>query len=144
VLSDPSSDDGGSALILMPAAMLVVIILGAIAVDLSVVHLARRELSAGAAGAANDAVTYGLDESALRTDGSYELDAGRVEEAVRQSLAGSDVGDEVDEVAVTQLGVDQVQVTLSMSVDYLFARGIPGGPDRTEVTASATATVVRR
>jgi hypothetical protein len=129
---------------LMPAAVLIVIVLGAIAVDLSVVQLADRELTAAAAGAANDAVTYGLDEELLRRDGIYRLDPARVDEAVRRSLLAGDVGDEVTTLDITQPDAESVTVTVSMPVDRVFAKGIPGAAPSTTVTARATATVERR
>jgi hypothetical protein len=127
----------------MPAAVLIVIVLGAIAVDLSIVQLSEREVATAAAGAANDAVTYGLDETTLRSDGAYVLDQGRVEQAVRLSIASGDLGDEVDRVDVTITGPESVEVTLTLDVDYVFAKAIPGGPDRTTVEATARATAER-
>lgn len=133
----------GSVLMLMPAAVLVVLVLGAIAFDLSVVHLGERELVDAASAAANDAVTYGLDESALRNEGLYRLDPDRVREAVHQSLAGSGVVDELTSVDVQPVGADGVEVTLTMTVEYVFAKALPG-PSSTTVEASATASVERR
>ena len=69
--------DDGSALILMPAAVLVVMVLAAITMDLSLVHLGRRETIAAAEAAANDAATFGLDERAYRSGAGYRLDAVR-------------------------------------------------------------------
>ena len=62
---------------LMPAAVLIVMVLGAIAVDLTAVRLGQRELIAAAGDAANDAVTVGLDEAALRSGQGYRLDPDR-------------------------------------------------------------------
>jgi hypothetical protein len=128
---------------LMPAAMLIVIVLGAIAVDLSVVQLSQREVAAAASGAANDAVTYGLDEAALRAGGAYALDPERVQRAVDLSVASGDLADEIDSVTVTPTGPDTAEVTLTMDVDYIFAKALPGGPDHTTVKATARATAER-
>lgn len=133
----------GSVLMLMPAAVVVVLVLGAIAVDLSVVHLGKRELVDAASAAANDAVTYGLDETALRNEGAYRLDPGRVRAAVHQSLAGSGVAGELTGIDVQPVGADGVEVTLTMTVEYVFAKALPG-PSSTTVEATATATVARR
>ena len=76
----------GSVLALVPAGLLVLVLLAAIAVDSSVAYLGRRELAAAADAAANDAVTYGLDEARFRETGKFALDSARVEEAVRRAL----------------------------------------------------------
>jgi hypothetical protein len=129
--------DRGSVLMLMPAAMLVVVLLGSIAVDMSAVFLARRDLVAAAAAAANDAVTYGLDERAYREHGQYVLDPSRVARAVELSLDARDV----DLAATPVIAIDgtSVSVTLTAEVDYVFARAIPGVPHSTAVSASAAA-----
>jgi hypothetical protein len=134
----------GSALMLMPAAVMVVIVLGAIAFDLSLVHLGEREVLNAASAAANDAVTFGLDEETLRRDGRYQLDPVRVEEAVRRSLDARGVAGELTGVDITPVGADGVAVTLTMSVEYVFARALPGGPDHSTVQATAEATVAHR
>jgi hypothetical protein len=128
---------------LMPAAVMVVLVLGAIAFDLSVVHLGEREVLDAASAAANDAVTYGLDEEALRNRGAYQLDPARVDEAVRQSLDARGLAGDLSSVDVQPIGVDGVAVTLTMRVDYVFARALPGASS-TEVGATAEATVSRR
>ncbi len=85
----------GSVLALVPAGLLVLMLLAAIAVDSSVAYLGRRELAAAADAAANDAVTYGLDEARFRETGAFALDPVRAEEAVRRALLArhSDVVD---------------------------------------------------
>lgn len=124
---------------LMPAAVLIVVLLGAVAVDLSIVFLGRRELAAAAAAAANDAVTYGLDQDALRVDGGYALDPERVRDAVDASLAASNVDVDVHPPLVELVGPGEVRVTLSGEVQYVFAPAVPGGPTSAEVQASAVA-----
>lgn len=128
---------------LMPAAVMVVLVLGAIAFDLTVVHLGEREVADAASAAANDAVTHGLDEDALRNHGTYLLDPGRVDEAVQRSLAARGLTDHAPTVVIQPLGADGVEVTVAMQVDYVFARALPG-PSSTTVEATARATVTRR
>lgn len=140
----PESTRTRSVLLLMPSAVLIVLLLGAVAVDLGRVHLAERELTAAAEGAANDAVTYGLDESRLRADGEYVLDPTRVEQAARTSLAAGDVGDELTGFDVRLLGPGTVEITVTATVAYLFAPSIPGAPDATVVEATVRATAERR
>jgi hypothetical protein len=132
--------DEGSALMLMPAGVLIVFVLAAITVDLSLVHLARKELVNAASAAANDAATHGLSEQSLRGDGAYRLDGRRVEHAVLESLAARGLLDRLDgspQVVVT--GPNTVSVTLTLEVDYLFAKALPG---ERSATVRATATAV--
>jgi hypothetical protein len=137
--------DRGSALVLMPAAVLIVLLLAAITVDMSVVHLGQRQLIDSASAAANDAVTFGLDERALRSGQPLELDRGRVYEAVVRSLDASGILDRLagpPVVAIT--GPLTVRVDLDLRVDYVFAHTIPGVPHDATVHATATATAASR
>lgn len=129
----------GTVLMLMPAAVLIVVLLGAVAVDLAIVFLGRRELAAAAAAAANDAVTYGLDQAVLRETGTYELDPVRVLDAVEASLAARDIDVSVQAPRVEIVGSSEVRVTLRGDVDYVFATAVPGVPHGAEVEASAIA-----
>jgi hypothetical protein len=142
--SDPTPEraERGSVLMLMPAAILVVIVLGSIAVDFSIAFLGERELASLAAAAANDATTAGVDLERLRDDGTFVLDEDRVLAVVRSTIGGSST--EVDlEPPVVELtfvdGEPAVRVTLRGTVDYIFARAIPGAPEQAEVEATAIA-----
>jgi hypothetical protein len=137
--------DGGSVLILMPAAMLIVLLLGAIAVDLTVVRLRQQQAIDAAASAANDAVTLGLDQGALRGGLGYHLDLIKVRVAVDQSILRQGLGDELAAPPqVTEPTADSVTVVITLRADYVFARSIPRGPRSTTVRGTATATAVRR
>jgi hypothetical protein len=130
----------GSVLILMPVAVLIVVLLGAIAVDLTIVHLRQQQAIDAAASAANDAVTLGLDESALRAGRGYRLDPDRVRRAVAESIADQGLTDElVEPPIVTEPTPDSVRVELTLRANYLFARSIPGVPRSTTVRGTATA-----
>jgi hypothetical protein len=128
---------------LMPAAVLVMIVLGAIAVDLTVVQLGQRQVADAAASAANDAVTVGLDPEALRR-GDQVLEPALVEQAARATVGARGLPGVVLVRAEPGPGADEVTVELSMPVEYVFAKGLPGGPDGTTVHASATASLTRR
>ena len=135
----------GSVLMLMPAAVLILMVLGAIAVDLSAVRLGQRELVAAAGDAANDAVTVGLDEAALRAGRGYRIDPGRAEAAVVDALAAKGILDDLAEApAVVVTGTDTVEVRLARRVPHLFARALPGAPDDELVRATVTARVAQR
>ena len=117
--------DDGSALILMPAGVLVVLVLAAITMDLSLVHLGRRETIAAAEAAANDAATFGLDERAYRTGAGYRLDPARARRAMEQSIRGRRLTDDLASPPEMMILGTTVQVRLTIRVDYVFARRCP-------------------
>lgn len=143
-MTAPPRRERGSALLLMPAAVLIVLVLAAITVDLSLVHLARREAMAAVEGAANDAVTFGLDEAAYRRGEGYRLDPARVRVAVERSLAIDSAGERWTGPPRVEVLGSAVRVTVTARVDYVFARALPGGRHHTTVTATAEATPVVR
>lgn len=131
--------DRGSVLMLMPAGVLVVLLLGAISFDLSLVYLRQRQAAGLAVDLANDLASAALDEAHLRATGTYLLDPGRTD-ALGASLADrSDLAEQIDDLTVDVVGPDTVRVVVSVRVDYVFARAIPGASDGTTVTAQATA-----
>lgn len=134
----------GSVLALVPAGLLVLMLLAAIAVDSSVAYLGRRELAAAADAAANDAVTYGLDESRFRETGAFALDPVRAEEAVRRALLArhSDVVDRAVLDVQTDAETGSVTVTLRSTTALVFAPAVPGAPNDVIVVAQATADVL--
>jgi hypothetical protein len=130
---------------LMPAAVLIVLLLGAIAVDLTVIHLRQRAGISAAGSAANDAVTAGLDQAALRRGDGYHLDPDRVRRAVDESLESHGLVDDlVGPPAITITAPATVTVELDLRANYLFARVLPHGPRATTVHATATATAEPR
>lgn len=123
---------------LMPAAVLVVIVLGSLAVDRAVVFGAQRDLIHTAQAAANDAVTLGIDIDEVRTGGDLRYDRARIDDAVRRAVAG-DAGVVINGWSIDG---DQLVVRLEKRVDYVFAKGIPGGTDSTVVRATGRARLV--
>jgi hypothetical protein len=122
--------DRGSALMLMPAGVLIVLLLGAITVDLTYVRVAQRELIAAAGDAANDAVTYGMDEARLRRGDGYALDERRVRDAVVDSLAAKGLLDELAEPPTVTVDADgTVEVVLTRVVPHVFGRALPAVED---------------
>jgi Flp pilus assembly protein TadG len=142
-VSDPDRERG-SVLALVPAGLLVLILLAAIAVDSSVAYLGRRELAAAADAAANDAVTYGLDEARFRETGNFVLDPARTEEAVRRAVAlrRSEGVDRATVSGTTDADEGTVTVTLRSTAALVFAPAVPGAPDEVSVVAQATADVL--
>jgi Flp pilus assembly protein TadG len=137
-------DDRGSALMLMPAAVLVVMVMAAVTMDLSLVHLGRREAIAAAEAAANDAATYGLDESAYRSGFGYAIDPVRARQAVEQSIHGSGLADDLVSRADVVIDGTTVRVGLTVRVDYVFARALPGLAHSTIVSATGSASAMQR
>ncbi|RPI09763.1 MAG: hypothetical protein EHM63_04215 [Actinobacteria bacterium] len=133
-----------SVLALVPAGLLVLVLLAAIAVDSSIGYLGRRELAAAADAAANDAVTYGLDEARFRETGEFALDPARAEEAVRRALTArqSEVVDRAVLEVQTDADAGSVTVTLRSSVELVFSPAVPGAPETMSVVAQATADVL--
>jgi Flp pilus assembly protein TadG len=128
----------GSALTLVPAGVLVLIVLGAVALDLSIAFLGERELANATAAAANDAASA-LDEDALRAGDQLVLDPRRADIVARRSLAARGrTPVDVDRVAVDVDGV-RVTVRASGTVTYVFAKAVPGAPRRARVEAVSTA-----
>jgi hypothetical protein len=132
--------DRGSALMLMPAGLLIVLVLASIAVDMSLVHLRKRQAFELAAAAANDAATAGVDQGRLRTTHDYVLDPERARAVVTDVVAASELASELARPPVVTVTDASVRVELALEADYIFADVVPGAPDGTEVSASATAT----
>jgi uncharacterized membrane protein len=125
---------------LMPAAVIVLLVLGAITFDFAHLYLAKRELQAAAESAANDAVTFGVDQAAVRRGDGVRLDESSVLRAVELSVAAH--GNELHLVSAPQVeveGTGEIRVELTARVDFVFAPAVPGSPHKSIVHASATA-----
>ncbi|MGH9247004.1 MAG: hypothetical protein ACRD29_22335 [Acidimicrobiales bacterium] len=127
---------------LWPAALLVVLLLASIAVDFSIILMGRRELRWAADAAANDAVTYGIDQAHYRNTGEIRLDADRVHEAVANSLRARGLPYELRGSPIITIddATDEVVVALTADIPYLFADGFPGLPDTETVEVAGDAT----
>jgi len=127
---------------LMPAAVLVLFILGAITFDFAHLYLAKRELQAAAESAANDAITFGVDQAAVRRGDGVRLDDAMVVRAVEASLAAHGAGLHlVAPPTVEAIGPSEVRVTVAGQVDFAFVGAVPGVARSEIVRATASATV---
>ena len=135
----PTEPERGSALMLMPAGLLIVLVLASIAVDMSLVHLRKRQAFELAAAAANDAATAGVDQGRLRTTQTYVLDPETTRAVVADVVAASELAPQLARPPVVTVTGAGVRVELALEADYIFADVVPGAPDGTVVTASATA-----
>src|SRR3954452_25010937 len=114
VTSTARARENGTVLMLMPAAVLVLLILGAITFDYAHLYLAKRDLQAAAESAANDAITFGIDQAAIRRGHGVRLDDQSALRAVDISLAAH--GAElhlVDRPHVERIGATQVRVSVT-------------------------------
>ena len=136
--------ESGSVLMLMPAGVLVVLILGAIAFDLSVLFLRQRQATSVAVDVANDLASAAVDENELRATGTYRLDPEQADALGRRFVDASDIAGQVTDLQVEVVGPDEVQVIVTLRVDYVFAKAIPGASDGTTVVGRATAVAARR
>ena len=132
----------GSALMLMPAGLLIVLVLASIAVDMSLVHLRKRQAFELAAAAVNDAAAAGVDQGLVRTTHAYVLDPARTRAVVGDVVAASELASDLAGPPVVTVTGAAVRVELTLDADYIFADIVPGAPDGAVVTASATATAV--
>lgn len=132
-------NDRGSVLMLVPAGLLIVLVMASIVVDMSLVHLRQRQAHDLAAGAANDVATAAADQGALRA-GDYRVDADRARDVVDRVVAASELARDVAGPPAVRVTGAGVEVEISLRADYVFAGVIPGTPDGTTVTATASAT----
>jgi hypothetical protein len=128
----------GSVLMLVPAGLLIVLIMASIAVDMSLVQLRQRQAHDLAAGAANDAVTAAADHDALRA-GRYAVDLDVAASVASRIVAASDLAPHVVGAPAVRVTAEGVEVEVTLYADYIFAGVVPGAPDGTTVTATATA-----
>ncbi len=132
--------DRGTTLLLFPAAVLVMMILGAIAVDLGNVQLARRQL-VSAAGAAADDASDQLSVASVRSGGPFRLDPDAARRRALDDLARADLPGHAagrSSVVVDPTG-RTVTVTIARDVPHIFGRAIPGVPDSQRVTVTISA-----
>ncbi len=140
------SRERGSALMLMPAAVLILIVLASIAVDFTIVRLGGRELTALADAAGNDAATLALARAGF-DEGTVILDERRAREVVAATVAAT--ASPVDDIVVVDVsatdidGAPGVSVTLTGTVDYVFATAIPGAPTSQHIEVTAVVRVAQ-
>jgi Flp pilus assembly protein TadG len=131
--------DRGSVLMLVPAGVLVVLVLASIAVDMTLVHLRQRQAVDLAAAAANDAATAAADQGRARA-GDFRVDLATAERVAARVVGASGLADDlVGSPVVRPTGDGGVEVEVALYADYIFAGVVPGSPDGTTVTGSASA-----
>lgn len=141
-MAERTGPDRGTALLLVPAGFVVLLVLAAITFDFAHLYLAKRELTAVAEAAANDAVTVGVDPAQLRAGGGVHLDPARVALAVEEALAAHGRDLTILDVRSEIVGDTRVEVAVTASISYVFARAVPGGPRNATVTVRVAADAV--
>jgi hypothetical protein len=105
---------------------------------MSLVHLRQRQAHDLAASAANDAVTAAASHLGLR-HGQIQVTQADAEAVVARIVEASDLAPQVVGTPVVRIRPDTIEVELSVRADYVFASVVPGAPDSTTVTATASA-----
>ena len=141
-MAEPRRAERGSALLLVPAGFLVLLILASITFDYSHLYLAKRELTATAEAAAQDAVTQGVDQARLRAGDGVHLDEQRVDDAVALALAAHGRDLHIVSARAILVSDTEVQVELVATISYVFVRAFPGAPHDATITVRATADAV--
>ncbi len=136
--------DRGSVLLLVPAGILIVVALGAMAVNAAVIFQGERRAANIANSVANDVATLALDSAHFRDTGTYRLssDVGAAAESARAvALASADGSFVAGTLSISVVAVtpQQVQVTVSASVEPLWNAPGLGGLVRVEAIAFASA-----
>jgi hypothetical protein len=125
----------------MPACVLITLVLASITVDMALVHLRQRQALDVASAAANDAVTAGVDTGALRS-GTFVVQPAAAREVVARSVAASEMAPHLAGPPRVTVAGETVEVRLTLRADYLFTAVMPGTPEGTTVTATASATAM--
>lgn len=123
----------GTAVVLVPALVLVFICLGAIALDLSLVHAMHREAHRIASSAAEDAASM-IDERRVQMSGEVVVDAARAERVARAHVLAADFAGEIIDVTV-HVSDTTVDVTLTVRVPRVFLPRGSGGDPEMDVSA---------
>jgi hypothetical protein len=105
---------------------------------MSLVQLRQRQAHDLAAGAANDAATAAADQGRLRA-GVYEVDVDAAAAVVERVVAASELAPQVVGTPAVRVDDGAVEVEISLRADYVFAGVVPGAPDGSTVTATASA-----
>lgn len=143
---DTRRSQTGTALMLVPAMLMVVMVLGGIAVDLSLAYSAQRSLYRTLSAAADDAASM-VDTRAHQINGSVRLDTDAATRVARTHLGvvESNLGADTARAHPTNelldssvlVTADSVTVTATVSVEHIFMKAVPGSPDSSEVTVVA-------
>lgn len=136
-----------TALMMAPALVLIVLVLGAIAVDLSLVHTARRSAYRSLSAAADDAAAM-IDAAEFQRTGEVHIDPEAATRVVRAHLGLLD-GDAppgfsepafrvIDADVVTDVTAGVVRIAATVEVEHIFGPAVPGLDDTTVISVTTT------
>jgi hypothetical protein len=123
--------------------LMVLLALGAIAIDLSVLHGAHRSMHRIASGAADDAAAM-LDAEQLQLDGALRIDAVAARRVVDAHLAAARLPGTLT-TARTSVSDDGAVVTVELTaeVDHVLLAAIPGTDPSEAISVVARARLQR-
>ncbi len=134
----PHPGDRATTLLLFPAAILVVLALGAITIDLSALHGARRRAERVVTAVADDAAAV-IDVTALRRGLPPGIEMTRARIQALSDLAEADLPGTI--VGTPQITPGPRPATIVVEVTLRMRRGlaglIPGAPDHEQVRVRA-------
>ncbi|MFP5308030.1 MAG: hypothetical protein ACLGIR_00440 [Actinomycetes bacterium] len=133
--------EDGNVLLLMPVAVLVLMVLGAIAVDFSILFQADRRASDLAASLANDAATSLDAEQFFAGSRQVRLDGGLNGTLTSGSDGRIDAGTTCDRRVVDAV---TVEVTCRGRAPLIFAKALPGGSRLGAVEGRSVARATQR
>jgi uncharacterized membrane protein len=126
---------------LVPAGVMVLLVLGSIAMDSSLAYMGQRELQSLADATANDAATQLIPASAVSRNGvEASIDARQLNAFVAQRFTTSPVGGLTITEATGSYADGEIVVEARGTVQYLFARAVPGAAHEQTVVARSSAT----
>jgi hypothetical protein len=132
---------------LAPALVLVVLVLGAIAVDLSLVHAARRSAYRSLSAAADDAAAM-VDAAEFQRSGEVRIDPDAATRVVRAHLGLFD-GEAppgfaepafrvLDADVATDVTTGIVRIHATVEVEHVFGPAVPGLGDTTVISVTTS------
>lgn len=127
----PSADERATTLVLVPAMTLVVMALGAVAVDLSLLHAAHRDVHRVVSAAADDASAV-LDERELQVSGRVVIDPVGARGVAEAHLAAARLPGELVGPVDVRITDDRTSIEVKVVVDvpHVLLRSAPGADER--------------
>ncbi|MGB6056925.1 MAG: hypothetical protein WBF71_01575 [Microthrixaceae bacterium] len=134
----------GTALILVPTMMLVLLALGAIAIDLSVLHLSHRTVHRVVSSAADDAAGM-IDTRQVQIDGSVRIDSATARRTVAAHLEAASLPGTLQGAPQVEVSGDGLSLTVRVKVEvpHILLRSMPGARRSELLTVSASARILR-
>lgn len=105
----------GTTLVLVPTLMVVFLVMAGIAVDLSVMHMARRRALAVVSVAASDAAGM-IDDTVLQLEGEIRIDTSRARSVAEAHIGSHDLPGEIVEGPRLVVAPDRRSLTISLTL----------------------------